>query len=107
MRPADNMEKLIKKLRYKASAETHERVLGNVLQALGKSEKDKSGEMAPNIWRTIMRSPITKLAAAAAIIVVALVGIHQLGGGTVAFADVIEPILNAYCYCNNYHRRSS
>lgn len=46
-----------------------------------------------------MRSGITKLAAAAAIIVVAVVGIHQLGGplagGTVTFADVIEPILNA------------
>lgn len=69
MRPIDNMEKLIKKLRYKASAETHERVLGNVLQELDKSEKDKSDVIVPNIWRTIMKSPVTKLAAAAVIII--------------------------------------
>ena len=31
MRPSENIEKLIKKLRYKTSAETHDRVLGNVL----------------------------------------------------------------------------
>ncbi len=45
--------------------------------------------------RTIMKSPLTKLAAAAVIIVAVTVGILQLGGGTVTFAQVIEPILNA------------
>jgi outer membrane lipoprotein-sorting protein len=43
----------------------------------------------------IMKSPITKLAAAAAIIIALLVGIHQIGGSTSAFAEVIRPILNA------------
>jgi hypothetical protein len=50
-------------------------------------------------WRTIMKSPITKLAAAAVIIIAVIVGIHNLGGPidatTVAWADVIQPILNA------------
>ena len=32
MRPADNIEESIKKLRYKTNAETHKKVLGNVLQ---------------------------------------------------------------------------
>jgi hypothetical protein len=95
MRPADNTEKLIKKLRYKASAETHERVLGNVLQALDKSEKEQTGAIAPSIWRIIMKSPITKLAAAAAIIIAVTVGILQFGSGTITWAKVIEPILNA------------
>src|SRR4030043_2310170 len=95
MRPADNIEKLIKKLRYKASAETHERVLGNVLQALDKSEKEKSGAIAPSIWRTIMKSPIIKLAAAAVIIIAVITGVSSFLGGTVTFGDVIEPILNA------------
>lgn len=48
-----------------------------------------------SIGRTIMKSRITKLAAAAVIIIAVLIGIHQLGGGTVTFADVIKPILNA------------
>jgi len=47
------------------------------------------------IRRIIMESKITRFAAAAAIIVAVLMGIHQLGGGTVTFADVIKPILNA------------
>ena len=68
MRPAEDIDKLIKKLRYKASAETHDRVLGNVLQALDKFEKQKSGVTAPNIWRTIMKSPITKVAVAAVLL---------------------------------------
>jgi hypothetical protein len=68
MRPADNIEKLVKKLRYKASAETHDRVFGNVLEALDKSEKQQSGATAPNIRRIIMKSPLIKIAAAAAII---------------------------------------
>jgi hypothetical protein len=97
MRPADNTENLIKKLRYKAGTETHERVLDNVMQALEKKEKQKSGATAPNIWRTIMKSPITKLAAAAVIIVGVLTVMHFVGLSTttVTFAEVIKPILNA------------
>jgi outer membrane lipoprotein-sorting protein len=48
-----------------------------------------------DIWRTIMTSRITKLAAAAVIAIVVLFGIGQFFGGTVTFAQVIEPILNA------------
>jgi len=48
-----------------------------------------------NIRRIIMKGPITKMAAAAAIIIAVLIGINQLGSGTVTFADVIKPILNA------------
>ncbi|MCJ7674946.1 MAG: zf-HC2 domain-containing protein [Sedimentisphaerales bacterium] len=47
------------------------------------------------IRRILMKSKITSIAAAAAIIIAVLIGIHQLGGGTVTFADVIKPILNA------------
>jgi len=52
-----------------------------------------------NIGRTIMKNPITKFAAAAVIITAALIGIHQFGGSidgaSVAWADVVKPILNA------------
>jgi len=97
MRPADNTENLIKKLRYKAGAETHDRVLGNVLRALDKFEKQKTGVVSPNIWRTIMKSPITKIAAAVVVIAGVLIGMHFVGLSTttVTFADVIKPILNA------------
>ena len=42
-----------------------------------------------------MESRITKLAAAAVVIIAVLFGIHQMGDSSIAFADVIEPILNA------------
>ena len=97
MRPADNTENLIKKLRYKAGAEAHDRILDNVMQALDESEKQKSGVTAPNIWRIIMKSPITKIAAAAVIIVGVLTVMHFVGLSTttVTFADVIKPLFEA------------
>jgi outer membrane lipoprotein-sorting protein len=43
----------------------------------------------------IMKSNMTKLAAAAVIIITVLIGIHQFVGSAPAFAEVIEPILTA------------
>jgi len=95
MRPSDNIEKLIKKLRYKTSTETHDRVLGNVLQALDEKEKQKPGVIKSDLWGTIMKSTFTKIAAAAVIIIAALIGILQFGGSAPAFAEVVEPLLTA------------
>jgi len=47
------------------------------------------------LWRTIMKSPITKLAVAAVIIIAVLIGIHQFGASTPAFADIVRPLLTA------------
>jgi len=98
MRPSKNIEKLIKKLRYKTSAETHDRVLGNVLQVLDEKEKQKPGVIKPDIWRTIMKNTFTKIAAAIVVIAGILIGLHFAGNpfvATVTFADVIQPILKA------------
>jgi len=96
MRPAENIEKMIRKLRYKAGAETHEKVLGNVLQALEKREQQASGVTKPDLWRTTMNSRITKLATAAAVLVAVLAGLHYLGGssGTV-YAEVAQRLQKA------------
>jgi len=45
--------------------------------------------------RTIMKSPVTKIAAAAVIIIAVLIGIHQFGASTPAFADIVRPLLTA------------
>ncbi len=47
------------------------------------------------LWENIMRSRMIRLAAAAVIIIAAAVGVSQFFGGTVTFAKVIKPILNA------------
>jgi outer membrane lipoprotein-sorting protein len=51
------------------------------------------------IWRTIMKSRMTKLAAAAVIIIAALLGLNRfvgpIGVTSTAFAKVVEPLLTA------------
>ncbi|MFC1739693.1 hypothetical protein ACFL1G_11715 [Planctomycetota bacterium] len=74
MKPQDNIENQIKKIRYKPSAETHNRILNNVLQALDESEKTTSAHR-PNFWRIIMKTKIAKLTAVAVIIIAAVVSI--------------------------------
>ncbi len=71
MRPTDNIENQIKKLRYKASDRTRQRILGNVLGALENNKEENSAEK-PNIWRIIMRSKMTRYAAAVVIIIAVL-----------------------------------
>ena len=92
MRPAEDVENLIKRVRLKASAQMHERTLNDALEAQEKSRKAKSAEIGPNIWRIIMKSRITKLAAAAAIIVIAAFAINQFTSTTVVYGvtEVLE-----------------
>ncbi len=95
MKPAEKIERLIKKSRYKASSDAYDKALGSFLQAVDAYEKQKSAITKPNIWRIIMKSRITKIAAAAVIIIVVMVGLYHYTGSfhgtTAAFAisDVI------------------
>ncbi len=69
MRPIDNLEEAIKKdLNFAAGAELHDRMLDDVLNAQEESKKAHTAITRPNRRRQIMKSPITKLAAAAVII---------------------------------------
>ncbi len=99
MRPADNMRKSFKELHVPTSAKLDEQINVEISMALVKAKNNKSTDPLPNIWRIIMKSKITKLAAAAVIIIVILIGIHYFGGPTdgasVAFADVVRPLLAA------------
>jgi hypothetical protein len=69
MRPEQDLEKLVKRLHFKASADLHERSISDALQAQAKSKQTKSALVKPNIWRIIMKSRIIKLAAAAVIVI--------------------------------------
>ncbi|HIJ51600.1 MAG TPA: carboxypeptidase regulatory-like domain-containing protein [Planctomycetes bacterium] len=91
MRSAENVENFIKRVCLKASAQMHERTLNDALEAQEKSRKTKSAKFEPNICRIIMKSPITKLAAAAVIIVAVLIGISTFNG-TTAWAKVIKAL---------------
>jgi len=95
MRPTENIEKLISRLRVEPRAEMSKRNLDDALAAHKKVIGSVSSR--PTIWRIIMKSRTGKIAAAAVIIVSVVTGIHFLGGSTesVAWADVVRPILTA------------
>ena len=99
MRPADKINELIKNLKLKASAELDKRVHDDISGALAESKRTPSAQPEPKIWRTIMRSPITKLATVAAIIIAVLVGVYQFAGSTdgasVVWGEVLENINSA------------
>ena len=94
MKPAERIEKLIKERRYQAGAETYDKALGSFLQAVDDHLKHKAAPTEPKIWRKIMKSRITKLTAAAVIIIAALLVLHQSGGSidvtTITFAQITE-----------------
>ena len=96
MKPAEKIEKLIKRLHFKASAEMHERTLNDALEAQAKSNKRKPAKPEPSIGRTIMKSKITKFAAAATIIIAVIAGLHYyaspIGVTSVAWGELVERV---------------
>ncbi len=97
MKSADELKRLAKKIRIKTSDATRERILSDAEAGLLSSRKKgpEVSRQGPVMWRSIMKSKITKLAAAAVIIIAVFIVIHELGGSveSVAFADVVRPLL--------------
>ena len=71
-----------------------------MLSAFNEKQQQSQELMTPLgvLRRTIMRSPVTKIATAAAITITVLIGIHYLGGSidgaTVAWSQVVKQISN-------------
>jgi hypothetical protein len=81
VRPVEAIEKLIKKINVIPSAEMDERMLNDIFEAQEKT-KVTSAEHKPSVWRIIMKSRITKLAAAAVIIIAVVLSVIILNKST-------------------------
>jgi hypothetical protein len=92
MRPADNINQLIKKMKLKASADLDKRVHDKISKAPAKLNPKESAVTQPNIWSNIMKNPMTKLAAAAGIIIAVFIVMQQFENSSVAWAEVIEQL---------------
>src|SRR3989339_2149319 len=96
MRPADNIKRLIKNAKITINPDVKNVALKELINELEMREANGSAIPEPNIWRIIMKSKITKLAAAAVIIIAVLVGIHHFGGSidgtSVAWGDVVKKV---------------
>lgn len=93
MRSERNIKRLIGNLHDTTSAQMDERVLDGVLRALENSTK-RAAVTQPSMWRIIMKSPMTKLAAAAMVAIAIVLPITLLNY-TAAPAWAIEQTIQA------------
>ncbi len=96
MKPVEKIERLIKKSRYKASPEVYDKALGSFVQAVDAYERQKPALTEQKIWKIIVKSRITKLAAAV-IIAGTIIGLHWFGDGSPAYGitEALELWMNA------------
>ncbi len=66
-----------------------------ILDTAESEQPTKPPAATESIWRMIMTTKKFKLAAAAVIVIAAVIGANSFLGGTVTFAEVVKPILNA------------
>lgn len=103
MKPADKIKELINESNVTTSSDADQKILGDALEHLEKLKQKKLHAAQPNVWEIIFKSPITKLAVAAVIVITAIVGINQFSSSSVAWADVAErfrsvPFFSAVVY---------
>ena len=84
MRPRENIEKFIKDAPIHSNPEVNQAVLKDLLKQIDNAETQKPAVTLPNLRRTIMKSTITKLAAAAAIMTAVVLGLNIMGGPDMA-----------------------
>ncbi len=112
MRPNEQIKKLIADLKINPSAELDARVNSSIDNALVKRKQFDSADYRPGMWRIIMRSPITKLAIAAVIIIAVLAGIYIITGKTptvtcCAWAQIADKVAQIKTCVYSEHTRQS
>jgi len=99
MRPSEETKRLVRNVPVNTSTKRDREVLNDVLNAMEQSKKLQSAGLQPNIWRIIMKQRITKYATAAALFLVIIIGIIELGkpagGASVVFAAAMDSVRNA------------
>lgn len=98
MSSAEKIKRLFAKSDVTVHSEVDGRIVGDALTAFDNSEAAAPISAEPNIWRIVMKDRITKLAAAAVIIIVAILGLNFIGGpgkSGLVFADVVQRIRKA------------
>jgi hypothetical protein len=111
MQPADKIRELFKNGKLAVHPDTDEQVFRDVLRAHQETKEnppdfDESNQVKlPASWRITMRSPITKLAIAAVLVIACLMGMMMWKGtgSNVALADVLTKIEQVAAYTYEMH----
>jgi len=109
MRFADDIRRLFKKAKLGIDPDADERVFEDMLNARQKVTENLPA-LPRNMWRIIMKSPLTKLAVAASVIVACVIAL-PLWRGTqsgIALADVLARIEQVKgLRCKIYYKRTN
>jgi len=105
MNPQENTEKWIRELVLPGTKAADERILNDALAAYEKSETTESADLQPIVWRTIMKSRISKFAAAAVIIIAVVLSINVFDKSA-APAYAIEQTIQASHSVRYIHTKS-
>jgi hypothetical protein len=98
MKQADDIKRIYEQAKIDTLSSADKAVLEKMKEVFLQESKAQPEKAEPYVWRIIMKSPITKLAAAAVIMIAAIIGLNFLGvigKGGAAWADVIRPIFAA------------
>jgi len=100
MQPAGRIKRLFARSGVTVSTRVDDRIIDDALNALNESEKTKSLPARPEIWRTIMKSPITRFAVAAVVLIAGGIGLYlwRTTGSGLALADVLARVEKANAY---------
>jgi hypothetical protein len=104
MRPTENIERFIKnrKPQVVTSADVDKRVLNDSFASMEEAMRTKSVAIQPKVWRIIMRSRITKIAAAAVVILIVVFSINLLDK-SITPAYAIEQTIKANQSIRYFH----
>jgi hypothetical protein len=102
MRLTEKIKKLFIKSKVKIGSGFDEKILRDVFAVYEKSKTNTPAQLQPSVWRIIMKSKITKFAAAA-IIIVAVVLSLNIFEKSVPTAFGIEQVIEAYSNIRYLH----
>ena len=98
MRPAEEIEDVVKNMSFVAGPEMDERLWADASRTQGRSKKMRPAPGRDWERKTIMRSPITKFAIAAAVVAVAVLGLSEFissdAGSGIVWAEVARKVLD-------------
>ena len=104
MKPEKRVEEMVRNLRESAGAEAHDRILGHLLGVLKQHTKPLAGG-SPAFRRTVMRSPITRLAAAAIVLIAVALSVSFLvkSTPTASAAEIFYQAAEAMNRLTSFH----
>ncbi len=111
MRSAEKIKRLINNAKIKINPEVKTVALTALTKELEKSKIKNLAKTQPNIWRLIMNSKITKLAAAAVIILIAVFGVTVLDKSvTPAYAieqtiEAMKSVVTVHFFARDWQNR--